>query len=238
MEKAKKGIIYLMETVVPGLIKIGKTHSDNFEQRMYNLERNGYNNVSGLKRRFAIEVEEYDAKEILLHNLFDKNRLQNSELFAIDIDLMIQLLSSFEGKQIYPKDETKEEVFADATKQALANADENIQASVARALIPEDTYYLKQNKKDVGLITAKMRVENGHFIVLKGSKCAPVSTDSKVPEARREAVISNGVLMEDVECTSPSIAGWIPLGMSNNGWLVWKTSSGEPIDIFRQSSTQ
>ena len=52
-----KGIIYIMETVVPGLIKIGKTGSENFEQRMYSLERNGYNNVVGLKRRFAIEVE-------------------------------------------------------------------------------------------------------------------------------------------------------------------------------------
>ena len=99
-----KGIIYLMETVVPGLIKIGQTASNQFENRMYTLERNGYNNVVGLKRRFAIEVEEYEEKEKLLHSLFDKSRLQNSELFAIDIALVIQLLSSFEGTQIYPVD--------------------------------------------------------------------------------------------------------------------------------------
>ena len=30
------GIIYIMSTVVPGLIKIGKTGIDNFERRMYN----------------------------------------------------------------------------------------------------------------------------------------------------------------------------------------------------------
>lgn len=35
-----KGIIYIMTTVVPGLIKIGKTGKDNFDQRMYNLEHN------------------------------------------------------------------------------------------------------------------------------------------------------------------------------------------------------
>lgn len=40
-----KGIIYVMTTVVPGLIKIGKTGVDNFEARMYQLERNGYFNV-------------------------------------------------------------------------------------------------------------------------------------------------------------------------------------------------
>lgn len=105
-----------METVVPGLIKTGKTGLDNFEQRMYSLERNGYNNVVGLKRRFAIEVENYDEKERLLDNLFDKSKLQNSELFALDIDMVIELLSSFEGKQIFPKDETKEKVFKNAAK--------------------------------------------------------------------------------------------------------------------------
>ena len=34
-----KGIIYCMTTIVPGLVKIGKTGSENFEQRMYNLDR-------------------------------------------------------------------------------------------------------------------------------------------------------------------------------------------------------
>ena len=33
-----KGIIYLMNTCVDGLVKIGKTGIDNFEQRMTQLE--------------------------------------------------------------------------------------------------------------------------------------------------------------------------------------------------------
>lgn len=37
-----------MSTVVSGLIKIGKTQTYQFEKRMYNLERRGYNNVVGL----------------------------------------------------------------------------------------------------------------------------------------------------------------------------------------------
>lgn len=40
-----KGIIYVMKTVVPGLIKIGKTGINNFEGRMATLERNGYSNI-------------------------------------------------------------------------------------------------------------------------------------------------------------------------------------------------
>jgi len=51
-----RGIIYIMTSVVPGLIKIGKTGINNFDQRMYQLERHGYSNITGLKREFAIEV--------------------------------------------------------------------------------------------------------------------------------------------------------------------------------------
>lgn len=64
-----KGIIYVMTTVVPGLITLGKTGTNNFESRMYNLERNGYSNVTGLKRKFAIEVEDYDEKESQVHKV-------------------------------------------------------------------------------------------------------------------------------------------------------------------------
>ncbi len=39
---------------------------------MYNLERHGYNNVVGLKREFAIEVDDYDEKEKLLDDIFSK----------------------------------------------------------------------------------------------------------------------------------------------------------------------
>lgn len=49
-----------------------KTGSENFEQRMHNLKINGYVNVVGLKRRFAIEVEDYDEKEILIWYLYNR----------------------------------------------------------------------------------------------------------------------------------------------------------------------
>ncbi len=71
-----KGILYVMSTVVDGLIKVGKTGSDSFEQRMYNLEHNGYCNVTGLKRKFAIEVDDYSNKEDLLKNYFKEVVLQ------------------------------------------------------------------------------------------------------------------------------------------------------------------
>ena len=108
-----KGIIYLMTTVTEGLIKIGKTQ--DFDSRMNYLEKNGYNNITGLKRQFAIEVNDYDLKEKLLHDIFSKSQVGDSELFTVDINLAKQLLSAFDGTIIYPTDESKEDIFINAT---------------------------------------------------------------------------------------------------------------------------
>lgn len=112
-----------MTTVVDGLVKIGKTGTSNFESRMYNLEHNGYANVTGLKRKFAIEVEDYDEKEGLLDTIFEKSNVPGTELFAIDVDLVIQLLSSFEGIVIYPKAEKKDRIFDEATDKVEKKAE-------------------------------------------------------------------------------------------------------------------
>lgn len=129
-----KGIIYIMTTAVPGLIKIGKTGTANFEQRMYSLEHDGYRNVTALSRRFAIEVEDYEAKEVLLQRIFEKSRLSDTELFALDVNIAVQLLSSFEGAVIYPKEESKEEIFTEATDNNNS------------LLIPDGTYTFKRRK--------------------------------------------------------------------------------------------
>lgn len=225
-----RGIIYCMTTIVPGLVKIGKTGKDNFEQRMYSLERNGYAQVVGLKRRFAIEVEDYDEKEILIQELFSKSNVPNTELFAVDIELVVQLLSSLEGTQIFPKSISKEEIFNNATDEVQKNT-----YGANRYLIPNGLYYMSEKIKGTGNIRATMRVENGKFIVLKGSQCLPCNKDW-MPETRRNAKIENGILMEDIECKSPSTAGWIVLGNANNGWITWKTEDGKTIDKFRNKN--
>jgi len=111
-----KGIVYIMTTAVSGLIKIGSAGTDNYKERMRVLEANGYYNVVGLKRFFAIEVEGYEAKESLLKEIFGKHRVADSELFALDMVLARQLLSSFEGKVIYPVEINKEKDFEEIAK--------------------------------------------------------------------------------------------------------------------------
>lgn len=111
-----KGAIYIMTTAVSGLIKIGKTQTKQYAERMRFLESNGYYNVSGLKRSFAIEVDDYDDKERLLHEVFAKHRVGDSELFALDAELVEQLLLAFEGTVIYPANVDKEVRFDDVAK--------------------------------------------------------------------------------------------------------------------------
>lgn len=226
-----KGIIYIMECVVPGLIKIGKTGSDNFERRMYDLEHNGYRNVTGFQRAFAIEVEDYDAKEIMLHTIFDKSRVADTELFALDLNIAMQLLSSFDGKVVFPKSETKEEIFDSATDSRTGQ------------LIPDGTYKLSKKKQsDNKTVHATAVVTGGKWKLLQGSVLGIVEDAGVTQKAKtmRAALHlgSDGTLLEDAdlgEC-APSLAGTIVMNASDNGWTDWKNANGQPVDIYRQQA--
>lgn len=116
-----RGVIYIMSTAVLGLIKIGKTKTEQFSERMRHLESNGYYNVVGLKRAFAIEVDDYDKKEAMLHEVFAKHRVGDSELFALNIDLVQQLLLAFEGKIVFPEKVNRQERFDEIDKSRTAD---------------------------------------------------------------------------------------------------------------------
>ena len=223
-----KGIIYIMTTVVPGLIKIGKTGLNNFDQRMYNLEHNGYSNVTALKRHFAIEVEGYDEKEALLHTIFAKSRVGDTELFAVDVNVCTQLLSSFDGTVVFPKNETKDEIFDVATDNSKSK------------LIPNGEYTFKKKKKsDNKTVSAKARINNGRWTLLKGSILGveeDVGVSQRAKQVRADLPIdNNGKLLEDVELgdCSPSHAGTVVMNQSNNGWTDWKDAEGNPVDVYR-----
>lgn len=219
-----KGIIYVCSTAVDGLIKIGRT--TDFQSRMKHLEDNGYRNVAGLKRQFAIELDNHEEIEQLLDDLFDKSRVGKTELFSLDINKIIQLLSSFAGKQIYPTNETKQEVFENATE------------IVQSKMIPDGEYSLSRKIKGfANTITAKMIVSNGKIILKKGSIIAPYkkySTPTLVRVRTNFKLDTNNVLLDDIECSSPSMAAALVVGGPANGWVSWKNKENQPIDIYRK----
>ena len=224
-----RGIIYVMTTAVPGLIKIGKTGSKNFEQRMYNLEHDGYRNVTALKRTFAIEVDDYDEKETLLHVIFEKSRLSDTELFAIDVNIVIQLLSSFDGNMVYPVSETKDEVFDQAAADSTGK------------LIPDGRYTFRRKKKSDAnkMVKAAAVIQNGSWTLLKGSILGMTENAGVSKKARKirldMPIDETGKLLEDFclgEC-SPSLAGAVVMNASNDGWIEWKNKDGNPVDTYR-----
>ena len=228
-----KGIIYLMTTAVPGLVKIGKTGSKNYEQRMYDLEHNGYRNVTALKREFAIEVDDYDEKEKLLHIIFEKSQLSDTELFAIDVNIAKQLLSSFEGTMVFPLSETKDEVF-----------DESVD-SIKGKIIPDGEYKLERKKKsDNRIVKVTAIIKNGFWTIRKSSILG-VSEDVGVSKKARKArdnmlIDSNGKLLEDYELgeCSPSFAADVVMNGSTDGWREWKNNEGKAVDIYRNKENE
>lgn len=226
-----KGILYVMSTVVDGLIKVGKTGSDSFEQRMYNLEHNGYCNVTGLKRKFAIEVDDYSNKEDLFKKLFQRSRVADTELYSLDINQVIQLLSPFEGKKIYPQDESKEDIFEQATDAAESSS------------LPDGMYTLEGNvkgPKGKETVKATLKVSNGELTLLKGSILSTTAhIGTKGYAITRDMAQKNGnILVEDVICNSVSMAAAIVCGSNQNGWDRWKDSKGNTINIYRSSSDE
>lgn len=118
--------------------------------------------------------------------------MSNTELYALDEDLVINLLSSFEGTIIYPKEKTKEEIFDDSAKELESKSD--------LRFIPNGRYYLKRDVGGFGKVKGEAIVEDGIFKVLKGSICAPVKKGA-VHEIRNRTKIENDVLMEDIICS-------------------------------------
>jgi len=151
-----KGIIYLMTTAVSGLIKIGKTETKSYQERMRFLEANGYYNVVGLKRAFAIEVEDYSDKERLLHEIFSKHQVAKSELFALDVELVKQLLLAFAGNIIYPAEKNIEKAFEEVTK---IRKQQNRFSFFKKGLKIGDKIYFIQDTSIIATVVSEREVE-------------------------------------------------------------------------------
>ncbi|WDU46583.1 DUF4357 domain-containing protein [Taylorella equigenitalis] len=222
-----KGVIYVMSTVIDGVVKIGR--SNQFNSRRRQLEKNGYMNVGGLKTQFAIEVTNFEEKEKLLQDIFSKSRIDKTELFALDVDLVKLLLATFEGKQIFPNKESKEEIVIESRK--------SLDNKAQMCLIPNGIYTMSTRIRSFGEAKAKARVEDGVFTLLKGSTCAPLRQGVDFNLRNIAKISDQHILEEDLVCSSPSAATQLVRGQNSRGWKYWKNKDGELIDIYRKKST-
>lgn len=158
---------------------------------------------------------------------FAKARVPGSELFALNIDLAVELLASFEGRQIFPKtdEEFKQQVFNAAAR--------NHRAFTAALRIPNGVYVLSRKRPP---LNAEMTVEDGTLTIRAGQHVAVDDSDSidkTVRALRHDNIDPHGVVLNDVRFSSPSQAAAFATGHASNGWTQWKTKDGNPIDQFR-----
>ena len=113
---------------------------------------------------------------------------------------------------------------------------EDIQPAEIR--VPDGEYYMERKLKRNGNkpIKAKMRVEDGKFIVLPGSQIfgeeGPGLLDN-IREIRNSDYVKDGILQREVVFEAPSAAGTLIVGAACNGWTSWRTKDGVPIDVYR-----
>lgn len=224
-----RGVIYVMTAPLPGLVKIGMTSSSNFEGRMAHLESNGYRNICSLQRAFAIEVDNYEAKEKMLHQVFARSRISNTEYFSVEVEIVQQLLSSLEGTQIYPKNETKKAVFEKAT--------ELISQKPGNGEVPDGRYHMKRYVRRADeTFEAYMEVIDGICIIPKGTRvCLSESSGigSTAKKRRKECVGEDGITFKEARFDKVSPAASFVIGGSIDGWEYWLNEDEEPIDVYR-----
>jgi hypothetical protein len=100
--------------------------------------------------------------------------------------------------------------------------------------IPDGTYYCRGKGFSY---EARMKVENGNYILLKGSRIkrsGGTSLRKKLQQIRNSSIyIKDCVVIQDIYLGSPSSAADIVTGSSTNGWTFWTTEDGMTIDNLR-----
>jgi hypothetical protein len=101
-----------------------------------------------------------------------------------------------------------------------------------------------QNKE--GNIKGTARLTNEGFVVYKGSVISGKQSSTVTDKNQRliDKLLSEGIIekrdegyifMRDFNFTTPSAAGDLILGYSENGWITWKTADGKTLDeIYRK----
>lgn len=247
-KRNKTGIVYLMTCAQPYVVKIGRTEDENsFRTRMNRIEKDGYENFNGWKRKFAIRVDDYEEKEALLHNVFAARRIGKSEAFVLEWEIVQQLMSALEGDVVYPEGESKDAAFDEAVaqydkeKKDIREPDETAFCSSVpgrdlKNVSEEVIFHYRQKTKNSSW-HAKMKVVQGQCVVLAGSVLKELNPNStqyvKNLRAEHSDIISpDDVLLSDVPFSKPSRASSFAYGGSSNGWSDWKDEHGKTLEEY------
>ena len=173
----KKGKIYVLTNeAMPGIVKIGST-SRTVKERMKDLDTTPVPIPFAL--HYAIEIEDYENKEKLLHIAFAKDRIRkNREFFSISSESARAALMALGGI------ETDAELFSSIVdEKGKESTGDEFSARVPRA--PKSTFKLLKIKKGSELV----------FVRDSEIRCIVVDETNKVSYENSTYSISNLTLM-------------------------------------------
>jgi len=97
--------------------------------------------------------------------------------------------------------------------------------------------YLKRRCWGVSIRATGILNMDGTLIVLKGSGISTNEVDLRHVVNTRDKYrefFKDGVLTDDILCSSPSSAAIVVIGNSANGWTEWKDQKGNPIKVYQE----
>lgn len=87
--------------------------------------------------------------------------------------------------------------------------------------------------KSKGVNATALYYSRNRLVVLKGSQLSTTTSEhcsSGIFDIRHSSKVDmNFILLEDIECSSPSFGGGLVRGASSNGWADWKDENGTPL---------
>ncbi|MBR3394331.1 MAG: GIY-YIG nuclease family protein [Oscillospiraceae bacterium] len=203
---------------------------------------------------------------ILRASTFDKGKVKAKEFFRLEPEEAFQLLQHIakasgtenkvykvtsDCKPIASKTAVPSGAQPASASGSAGNSKQNepannsSKATVSTSdicVIPNGTYNLERKVRgwENQTVRATLKVEDGKYILLKGSTICPIVKDSMgegTKKIRSTASINNNELTSDLVVSSVSQASSLAVGSACDGWETWKTEDGEPIDVFRAKAS-
>lgn len=189
--------------------------------RNYRIYQNHHTHNGENNKKVYLNLSDKHLYDSLLENI-----KQAFELYEIDLT---QIKSS--SAKAFDVSRALNKTITNVTKPILKDISEN------------DLFQLNFN----GKATAFLKREADKFVLLKGSQISldEIKNDTRYNwiKNKRELLIKNkivnkkGIVLKDIEWTSPSILSSLVKGKRSNGWIAFKNSNQQTLnDIYRTNN--
>ena len=229
---SNKGYVYILTnpSFREDWVKIGKT-KNRVDIRSRELDNTAV--PLPFEIYATVKTEKYSELEKLIHktltDIADKRIRPNREFFNFKpedaFEHLKMVASLIDDAEINGPDEEKVETHISSKRRTKYKGKYHVDY--------EGLFYLKANDE---ICKGTMKIVNGKYILLEGSKIDPnIYTNEKSVKKLREENKDNlqdNIVIRDIEFGAPSTVGEFVKGRAVNGKVYWQTEDGRPLEDF------